>query len=167
MGCGEAEALARLYEKFDAQLVITGMVQEDVDRISAAPSVAIASDGSSLRASGPLSAGKPHPRSYGTFPRFLARVRETGLVSLEEAIRKMTSLPARRLSLKRRGRLVPGHFADIVVFDPSTVQDIATFERPHEYSVGIEQVLVNGTPVVSNGKTTGKRPGRVIRSHDD
>ncbi|MCI0775704.1 MAG: D-aminoacylase [Chloroflexi bacterium] len=167
MGCGEAEALARLYEKFDAQLVITGMVQEDVDRISAAPSVAIASDGSSLRATGPLSAGKPHPRSYGTFPRFLARVRETGLVSLEEAIRKMTTLPAGRLSLTRRGRLVPGYFADVVVFDPSDVRDMATFERPHEYSEGIEQVLVNGTPVVSDGKTTGKRPGRVIRSHDE
>jgi N-acyl-D-amino-acid deacylase len=167
MGCSEAEALARLYEGFDAQLVITGMAQEDVDRISSAPLVAIASDGSSLRSTGPLSAGKPHPRSYGTFPRFLKMVRETSLVSLEEAIRKMTTLPAERLSLTRRGRLAPGYFADVVVFDAAEVRDVATFESPHEYAEGIEQVLVNGTTVVRDGKPTGKRPGRVIRSHSE
>ncbi|HIN14956.1 MAG TPA: D-aminoacylase, partial [Dehalococcoidia bacterium] len=155
MGCGEAEALARLYEGFDAQLVITGMAQEDVDRISAAPTVAIASDGSSLRSTGPLSAGKPHPRSYGTFPRFLSMVRETKLVSLEEAIRKMTTLPAERLKLVRRGRLSPGQFADVVVFDPSRVGDRATFESPHEYSEGIHHVRVNGSVVVNNGVPTG------------
>lgn len=164
MGCGAAEALARLYEGFDAQLVITGMAQQDVDRISSAPTVAIASDGSSLRSTGPLSAGKPHPRSYGTFPRFLSMVRETNLVSLEEAIRKMTSLPAERLKLTRRGRLSPGQFADVVVFDSNEVRDVATFESPHEYSEGINHVLVNGTVVVSDGKSTGKRPGRVLRS---
>jgi N-acyl-D-amino-acid deacylase len=167
MGCGEAEALARLYEGFDAQLVITGMAQEDVDRISAAPTVAIASDGSSLRSTGPLSAGKPHPRSYGTFPRFLSMVRETKLVSLEEAIRKMTTLPAERLKLERRGRLAPGQFADVVVFDPYSVRDRATFESPHEYSEGIHHVLVNGSVVVNNGVPTGIRPGRVIRSSGD
>tara|TARA_B100000745_G_scaffold189533_1_gene124462 strand:- start:207 stop:494 length:288 start_codon:yes stop_codon:yes gene_type:complete len=91
-------------------------------------------------------------------------VRETNLVSLEEAIRKMTSLPAERLKLTRRGRLSPGQFADVVVFDSNEVRDVATFESPHEYSEGINHVLVNGTVVVSDGKSTGKRPGRVLRS---
>ena len=167
MGCGPAEALARLYEGFDAQLIITGMAQEDVDKISAAPYVAIASDGSSLRAEGPLSAGSPHPRSYGTFPRFLARARDTGITSIEEAVRKMTTLPAERLHLARRGRLAPDYFADVVVMDPATVVDNATFEKPHQYSSGIEHVLVNGTPVVAGGKSTGATPGRVIRSDTD
>ena len=167
MNCTASEALARIYEGFDAQLVITGMAQQDVDLISAAPSVAIASDGSSLRSTGPLSAGKPHPRSYGTFPRFLKRVRETNLVSLEEAIRKMTTLPAERLQLTRRGRLAPGYFADITIFDPSEIEDIATFQEPHKYSKGIEDVFVNGTVVVRNRKVTGNRPGRLIRSSID
>jgi N-acyl-D-amino-acid deacylase len=167
MDCTESEALARLYEGFDAQLVITGMAQEDVDLISAAPSVAIASDGSSLRSTGPLSAGKPHPRSYGTFPRFLKRVRETDLVPLEEAIRKMTTLPAERLQLTRRGRLAPGYFADVVIFDPTEIEDIATFEEPHKYSRGVEDVFVNGSDVVRNSEVTGNRPGRVIRSSTD
>lgn len=167
MNCTASEALARIYEGFDAQLVITGMAQQDVDLISAAPSVAIASDGSSLRSTGPLSAGKPHPRSYGTFPRFLKRVRETNLVSLEEAIRKMTTLPAERLQLTRRGRLAPGYFADITIFDPSEIEDIATFQEPHKYSKGIEDVFVNGSVVVRNRKVTGNRPGRVIRSYTD
>ena len=167
MDCTESEALARLYEGFDAQLVITGMAQEDVDLISSAPSVAIASDGSSLRSTGPLSAGKPHPRSYGTFPRFLKRVRETNLVTLEEAIRKMTTLPAERLQLTRRGRLAPGYFADVVIFDPAEIEDIATFEEPHKYSRGVEDVFVNGVDVVKNSEVTGNRPGRVIRSATD
>ena len=167
MDCTESEALARLYEGFDAQLVITGMAQEDVDLISSAPSVAIASDGSSLRSTGPLSAGKPHPRSYGTFPRFLKRVRETDLVPLEEAIRKMTTLPAERLQLTRRGRLAPGYFADVVIFDPTEIEDIATFEEPHKYSRGVEDVFVNGSDVVRNSEVTGNRPGRVIRSSTD
>ena len=167
MDCTESEALARLYEGFDAQLVITGMAQEDVDLISSAPSVAIASDGSSLRSTGPLSAGKPHPRSYGTFPRFLKRVRETNLVTLEEAIRKMTTLPAERLQLTRRGRLAPGYFADVVIFDPAEIEDIATFEEPHKYSRGVEDVFVNGSDVVRNSEVTGNRPGRVIRSATD
>ena len=167
MDCTESEALARLYEGFDAQLVITGMAQEDVDLISSAPSVAIASDGSSLRSTGPLSAGKPHPRSYGTFPRFLKRVRETDLVPLEEAIRKMTTLLAERLQLTRRGRLAPGYFADVVIFDPTEIEDIATFEEPHKYSRGVEDVFVNGSDVVRNSEVTGNRPGRVIRSSTD
>lgn len=167
MGCGPAEALARLYEGFDAQLIITGMAQEDVDKISAAPYVAIASDGSSLRTEGPLSAGSPHPRSYGTFPRFLARARDTGVTTFEEAVRKMTTLPAERLHLARRGRLAPDYFADVVVVDAATVVDNATFERPHQYSSGIEHVLVNGTVVVAEGKSTGATPGRVIRTDTD
>ena len=165
--CGEAEALARLYEGFDATLIITGMQQEDVDRISAAPYVAIGSDGDSLRTSGPLSAGSPHPRSYGTFPRFLAQVRDDSITDLEDAIRKMTTLPAERLGLERRGRLSPGYFADVVVLDPSSVTDRATFEDPHQYSVGIEDVFVNGVSVVTGGVSTGETPGRVIRQSNE
>ncbi|HIN14041.1 MAG TPA: D-aminoacylase, partial [Dehalococcoidia bacterium] len=94
-------------------------------------------------------------------------LRESNLVSLEEAVRKMTTLPAERLKLERRGRLAPGQFADVVVFDPSSVRDRATFESPHEYSEGIHHVLVNGSVVVNNGVPTGIRPGRVIRSSGD
>ncbi len=164
MGCGPAEALARLYEGFDAQLIITGMAQDDVDNIASAPYVAVASDGSSLRAEGPLSAGSPHPRSYGTFPRFLAQARDTGVTSTEDAIRKMTTLPAERLGLTRRGRLAPDHYADVVVMDAETVRDNATFEQPHQYSTGIDHVLVNGVSVVTDGKSTGNTPGRVVRT---
>ncbi len=165
MGVDFPEALIRLYEKYDAQLILTGMAQPDVDEIAVAPVTAVGSDGVSLRSTGPLSSGHPHPRSYGAFPRFFDQyVREKKLVSLEEAVRKMTSLPAERLRLSKRGRLAPGYFADVVVFDPNTVCDTATFTHPHSYSTGIEHVLVNGVQVVANGNSTGKTPGRVVRN---
>ena len=130
--------------------------------------VSVASDGSSIKTSGALSSGKPHPRSYGTFPRFLGRyVREKSVVSLEEGIRKMTSLPASRLNLSERGAILPGFWADIAIFDPATVSDTATFDNPHSYPTGISHVLVNGVPVVNNGSLTNKRPGKVIRRFND
>ena len=165
MRCGPSEALLRLFEKFDPQLILSGMAEADVDRIAAHPLVAVGSDGNSLKATGPLSTGNPHPRSYGTFPRFFAQmVREKKLISLEEAVRKSTSLPADRIGLTKRGRIAPGYYADVTVINPDTIVDRATFTEPHRYSVGVEHVLVNGTPAVSNGKPTGSTAGLVIRS---
>ncbi len=106
----------------------------------------------------------PHPRSFGTFPRVLGvYVRERGLLRLEDAVRKMTSLNAAKLGLPDRGLLRPGAFADVTVFDPARVIDRATFDNPFQYGEGIEYVLVNGTLVLEKGKHTGKRPGRVLR----
>ena len=132
----------------------------DVRRILKHPQVMVASDG---RLSKPGD-GHPHPRAYGTFPRVLARyVRDERLLSLEEAVRKMTSMPAERLGLRDRGVLRAGAFADVVVFDSSTIADQSTFERPHQYPVGIDWVLVNGRPAVEQGRFVGGRAGRVLR----
>ena len=104
-----------------------------------------------------------HPRAYGTFPRVLGRyVREERVLTLADAIRKMTSLPAQVLRLEDRGRLRQGYWADIVVFDPERIIDRATYEEPHQYSEGIEYVLVNGVVVLDAGEHTGARPGRAI-----
>jgi N-acyl-D-amino-acid deacylase len=128
------------------------------------PWVAVGSDGSALATEGPLRAGVPHPRNFGTFPRVLGRyVREMKVISLEEAIRKMTSLPASILGLSDRGAIKEGMWADLVIFDPSTVADKATFEEPFQYPVGIDTVLVNGTVVLDEGKHTGARPGKALR----
>ena len=168
LGCTPAEAALRLYEKGDANCVSHFMVDADVDLIARHPLISVASDGSSLSAEGVLSAGLPHPRSYGTYPRFLARfVREHQLVSLEEAIRKMTSLPAERLGLTRRGRIAPGYAADLVAFDPDSVAETGTYEAPHSYATGIPHVAVNGVMVVEDGRFTGQTPGVVIRGFGD
>ena len=128
------------------------------------PWVAVGSDGSSLATDGPLRAGVPHPRNFGTFPRVLGRyVRELKVIPLEEAIRKMTTLPASILGLTDRGAIKDGQWADLVIFDPATVADRATFEEPFQYPVGIDTVLVNGTVVLDEGKHTGARPGKVLK----
>jgi N-acyl-D-amino-acid deacylase len=128
------------------------------------PWVAVGSDGSALATDGPLRAGVPHPRNFGTFPRVLGRyVRELKVLSLEEAIRKMTSLPASILKLADRGSIKQGQWADLVIFDPATVADRATFEDPFQYPVGIDTVLVNGTVVLDEGKHTNARPGKVLK----
>lgn len=108
--------------------------------------------------------GLTHPRAYGSYPRILGRyVREQGLLTLEDAVRKMTSLPADRLGLRQRGQLRAGFFADVVVLDPATVIDRSTYDRPHQLSIGIRHVLVNGVPVVRDGAVTGTTPGRALR----
>jgi len=108
--------------------------------------------------------GVPHPRSYGTNARVLAEfVRNRGLLTLEDAIRKMTSLPARTMGFRDRGLVREGYAADLLLFDPARVQDKATFLKPHQFSEGFDLVLVNGQPVVDNGKLTGARSGRVLR----
>jgi N-acyl-D-aspartate/D-glutamate deacylase len=128
------------------------------------PWVSIGSDGSALATEGPLRAGVPHPRSFGTFPRVLGRyVREQKVISLEEAIRKMTSLPASILGFTDRGTIRQGQWADLVIFDPATVIDRATFENPFQYPVGIDTVIVNGRVVLDERKHTGARPGKVLK----
>jgi len=128
------------------------------------PWVAVGSDGSSLATDGPLRAGVPHPRNFGTFPRVLGRyVRELKVIPLEEAVRKMTTLPASILGLTDRGAIKAGQWADLVIFDPATVADRATFEDPFQYPVGIDTVLVNGTVVLDEGKHTNARPGKVLK----
>ncbi|HEX8031723.1 MAG TPA: D-aminoacylase [Vicinamibacterales bacterium] len=128
------------------------------------PWVAVGSDGSALAIEGPLRAGVPHPRNFGTFPRVLGRyVRELKVITLEEAIRKMTSLPASILGLPDRGSIKDGQWADLVIFDPATVADKATFEEPFQYPVGIDTVLVNGQVVLDEGKHTNARPGKVLK----
>lgn len=138
--------------------------EEDVRRIMQHPWTMISSDGGLLT----LGAGHPHPRGYGSFPRVLARyVREQGVLSLEEAIRKMTSLPAWRLGQPERGRIAEGYFADITVFDADQIEDKATFVDPHRYSVGVVHVLINGEAVIENRSLTGAKPGRVLTREMD
>jgi dihydroorotase/N-acyl-D-amino-acid deacylase len=143
-----------------ATAVYHAINSDDVNRIMQHPMTSIASDG-------PITVfdvGSPHPRTYGTFARVLGRyVRDRNILSLEEAIRKMTRLPAQILSINKRGLLREGYYADITIFDPATIIDKATFEDPHQYAVGINTVLVNGVIVVENGLHNGNRPGRVLR----
>lgn len=140
-----------------------GMNEETTETVLEHPLVMLGSDGSSLAPYGPLSEGKPHPRNYGTFPRFLGYyVRERKLLTLPEAIKKVTSMPAAKMGLRNRGSLKEGNFADIVVFDPKNIADKATFIEPHQYPVGIDYVLVNGTIVIDHDKHTGKLPGKVL-----
>jgi N-acyl-D-amino-acid deacylase len=147
-----------------AGMVGFGMSEENVERKLVHPLSVVCSDGAAWAPYGPLSAGVPHPRTYGTFPRVLGRyVRERRLLPLEVAIHKMTALPARRVGLHDRGTVVPGARADLVAFDPDTVIDRATFERPHQYPAGIPHVWVNGTAVLRDGEHTGARPGRSAR----
>ena len=140
------------------------MSEDNIRKQLRLPWVSLGSDAGSLATEGVFLKSNPHPRAYGNFARVLGRyVRDEGLLPLEEAIRRMTSLPAANLSLRRRGRLQPGHFADVVVFDPATVRDHATFEQPHQYATGAVHVFVNGTHVLADGEHTGARPGRVVR----
>lgn len=154
-----AEVLLEIEERGGCQAVYHAIAEEDVERILRSPFTMIASDGEIPR----FGQGAPHPRSYGTFARVLGRyVRERKVLTLEEAVRKMTSLPAARLGLPDRGLLRPGMYADVVVFDPAIVADRATFAQPHQYAVGFRHVVVNGKPVILEGKLTSERPGRVL-----
>ncbi len=138
--------------------------EEDMNLALVQPWCSIGSDGSALAVDGPLRRGHPHPRSFGTFPRLLGvYVRERGLLRLEDAVRKMTSLSAAKVGLFDRGLIREGCFADITVFDPATVIDRATYLEPFQYSQGIKTVLVNGQVVLQRGEPTGAMPGRVLR----
>jgi len=126
--------------------------------------VSFGSDAESSAPEGVFLKSNPHPRAYGNFARLLGKyVRDEKIIPLEEAIRRLTSLPAGNLKLDRRGALKPGYFADVVVFDPAEILDHATYERPHQYSTGVRQVFVNGVQVLKDGAHTGAKPGRVVR----
>jgi N-acyl-D-amino-acid deacylase len=139
------------------------MSEDDVKTAMQYPWVSVGTDSAAIKPEGELGRGQPHPRSYGTFPRILGHyVRDEKVLPLPEAIRKMTSLAASQMKIADRGSLKENYFADIVVFDPATVADKATYEQPHQYSVGIETVIVNGVVTVRNGSHTGAHGGRAL-----
>jgi len=140
------------------------MSEENVAKKIAQPWVSFCSDAESLAPEGVFLKSNPHPRAYGTFARLLGKyVREEGVIPLEEAVRRLTSLPASNLNIERRGALAPGYYADVVVFAPATITDPATFAQPHQYATGVQHVFVNGTQVLRDGEHTGALPGRVVR----
>ena len=140
------------------------MSEDNVKRQITLPYMSFGSDAGSMATEGVFLRSNPHPRAYGNFARLLGKyVRDENVIPLEEAVRKLTSLPADNLKLRRRGTLKPGQFADIVVFDPATIMDHATFDQPHQYSTGVQHVLVNGVQVLRDGEHTGALPGRVVR----
>ncbi len=140
------------------------MSEDNVRKQIQLPYMSFGSDGGALAPEGPFLKSNPHPRAYGNFARVLGTyVRDEGLIPLEEAVRRLSAMPAEHLKLRRRGTLVAGQFADIVVFDPATIADRATFEEPHQLAVGVRHVFVNGQQVVRDGEHTGAKPGRVVR----
>ncbi len=154
------EAAQRLLREEEGAVVVImfGMEEGDVRRVMRHPTAMFGSDGI------PSVEGKPHPRLYSTFARVLDRyVRQEGVLSLEEAVRKMTSLPARRFGLRERGEVRPGYYADLLLFEPAAVRDVATFQEPRRYPEGIRHVIVNGQLVVEEGRHTGASAGRVLR----
>jgi N-acyl-D-amino-acid deacylase len=157
---GDIDTILEILEKGGAQMVYHSMGDEDVERIMRYPHTAFASD-SGIRQ---FRSGRPHPRGYGTNARVLALyVREKGVLTLEDAVRRMTSLPARTFGLSDRGVIRPGMAADLVLFDPAKVQDKATFADPHQYSTGFDLVLVNGKVAVEDGAFTDANSGKVLR----
>ncbi len=148
----------------DSSCAVFGMSEPDVSLALQQPWVAVNNDSQGASPEGLLGLEHPHPRAYGTFPRILRKyVREEGKLTLEDAIRKFSSLPAQRMRLTDRGVLKQHMWADLVVFDPATIRDLATFDNPNQLSQGMEYVLVNGVPVIDRGRMTGKLPGQVLR----
>ena len=140
--------------------------EKDMNLALQQPWCSVGSDGSAYAIEGPLRRGNPHPRNFGTFPRVLGRyVRDRKLLTLENGIRKMTSLNAAKVGLAQRGMLKKGYYADITIFDPRTIIDQATFASPFQYPRGIQTVIVNGTIVIQEGKHTDATPGQGLRKH--
>ncbi len=155
-----AELVMELQEQGGSQGIFFAMSEHDVERILRHPQTMVASDGGIPE----FGTGFPHPRNYGAFVRVLGHyVRERGILEFGEAVRKMTTFPAQRLGISDRGRLQVGAMADVVVLDPETVMDRATFQQPHQYAVGIRYVFVNGIAVLLDNDLTGARPGRSLR----
>ena len=165
-GVEPVDALLRLLDEEGGRVPFIGhaMSEANVDLLLAHPLVMAGSDGSSMAPVGRAATTRPHPRSYGCFVRVLGHyARDRKLLDLPSAVRKMTSLPADQVGLRDRGRIARGMKADLVVFDPATVRDEASFDDPHRYATGIVHVLVNGEPVVEAGRHTGARPGKLLR----
>ncbi len=164
-GLSDVEAAIKLLvdEELEVGYVEFGMCEGDVKTVMAHPCVMFGSDSSCAAIDGPLSYGKPHPRTYGTFTRILGKYVREEVLSLERAVFKMTGMPAARLRLMDRGLIKPGMKADITLFDPDTVIDRATFEKPAQYPCGIEHVMINGVLVLENGEHTGQVAGKVLR----
>ena len=140
------------------------MSEDNVRRQVALPWVSFGSDEGAPAPEGVFLKSNPNPRAYGNVARLLGKyVREERVVPLQEAVRRLSALPAENLKLRRRGRLAAGYYADVVVFDPAKVQDHATFDKPHQYATGVVHVFVNGTQVLKDGEHTGATPGRVVR----
>ena len=155
-----AELVIEAIRRGGASAIYHVMDEADVEAIMRHPMTAIASDGRLVQPG----EGHPHPRWYGTFPRVLGEyVRDKGVLTLEDAVRKMTSLPADHMGMLERGILSRGMIADIVVFDPETVADRSTFEDPHQYPAGIDFVIINGVVAVDNGVFDDARAGRILR----
>ena len=151
-------------DRGESSVIIAIMNEEDVRTALQHPLVGVGTDSGAKAEDGKLSESKSHPRGWGSFPRILGKyVRDEHLLTLEEAIRKFTSKAASRVHLIDRGILRPGMMADVTVFDPATIRDVATFDDPNRYSIGIKHVFVNGKPVVANGAITGQKPGRPLR----
>ncbi|HET9408612.1 MAG TPA: D-aminoacylase [Candidatus Sulfotelmatobacter sp.] len=152
-----------LIEDPNSDVAVFGMSQPDVTLVLEQPWVSVDNDSSGTSPEGLLGQEHPHPRAYGTFPRVLRKyVREDKVLSLEDAIRKFSALPAQRMRLTDRGVLKAGMWADVVIFDPATVRDLATFDKPNQLSQGMDYVLVNGVTVIEQGKMTGALPGKVL-----
>jgi N-acyl-D-amino-acid deacylase len=161
-----ARATLRLLSEEDlgVQAIFFAMSEDDVATVLSAEFVSIGSDASARALDGPTAQGVPHPRTFGCFPRVFGRyVRGRRTLELAEAIRRMTSLPAAQFGLAQRGTIAIGAYADLVLFDPQTIVDTATYERPYAYPLGIEDVWVNGRAVVRGGVSTHARPGRALR----
>jgi N-acyl-D-amino-acid deacylase len=151
-------------EKASVMIVLFTMCEKDMRAVLRHSVSMIGSDSSATAPYGVLGKGKPHPRTYGTFPRVLGEyVRRKKLLTFENAIRKMTSFPAQKLRLKDRGLVRKGMWADITVFNPEKIADKATYAEPHQYAVGIKYVIVNGKVVVTKGKHTRELPGKALR----
>jgi len=154
-------------EMASVSVVLFSMSEEDVRTVLKSSFSMVGSDSSARATYGILSVGKPHPRAYGTFPRILGKyVREERILILQEAVRKMTSFPAQKLGSGDRGLIREGMWADITIFNPDKIMDKATFFNPHQYSEGIEYVMVNGKIVIEKGEHTREMPGKVLRRHD-
>src|SRR5437667_8266748 len=151
-------------DRAESSVMMSIMTEDDVGLASQHPLVGVGTDSGAQAEDGKLSESKSHPRAWGSFPRILGKyVREEHVLTLEEAIRKMTSKAAARVHLNDRGILRPGMMADITVFDPATIHDVSTFDDPKHYSAGVKHVFVNGKRVVAGGAITSQRPGRPLR----
>lgn len=168
MGCSPAEAVLNLLlaESGAVKIIFFAMCEQDLEKIMRHPRAIFCSDGRAVSPHGVLGRSKIHPRYYGTFPRILGRyARERQIISLEEAVKKMTSLPARKMGVIRRGLIREGNYADLTVFNSREVLDLATFEHPHRYPEGIKYVIVNGVVAVTPDGYNGALPGRILQRH--